>query len=126
VTIKPKARRDGLISREIGPELVVYDTRTHAAHALDGVSARIWQRCDGSASIEDLAALIESAQDEESRREIATSALAQLEDAELLEGSTGLSWRKTAMVIGAAAVMVPVVDTIFLQSAAASCSNCIP
>lgn len=44
---RPKRRDTGLIVREIGPEIVVYDLDRHRAHCLNPEAARLWQACDG-------------------------------------------------------------------------------
>jgi len=40
---------------QLDDDLVLYDTRTAEAHVLNLSAAKIWQLCDGSRSISDLA-----------------------------------------------------------------------
>src|SRR6185503_20433159 len=50
----PRARKDGLVVREMAGELLVYDRQTNKAHSLNQTAALIWKRCDGNSTIADL------------------------------------------------------------------------
>src|SRR5207253_295146 len=50
----PKARKENVITRESGDELLVYDTNRHEAHCLNRTAALIWKHCDGRTSIEQI------------------------------------------------------------------------
>jgi hypothetical protein len=50
-----KARSEGIISEQIGAELVVYDHDSQVAHCLSEASALVWKHCDGRSSCDDLA-----------------------------------------------------------------------
>ncbi|MFO1092665.1 MAG: PqqD family peptide modification chaperone [Planctomycetaceae bacterium] len=52
--MQPIARTDDLHVEEVGDELVVFDHRTHAAHALNAAAAFVWERCDGEHSLEQI------------------------------------------------------------------------
>jgi hypothetical protein len=44
---RPKRREEGLIVREVGDEVIVYDLDRHEAHCLNPEAAEIWNACDG-------------------------------------------------------------------------------
>jgi hypothetical protein len=50
----PKARKNKLIAREFGDELLVYDEDRHEAHCLNRTAALVWKHCDGRTSIEQI------------------------------------------------------------------------
>lgn len=54
-TLKPEARREGLVTKEVDGELLIYDRESDRAHCLNVAAAAIWTRCDGSTSVSDIA-----------------------------------------------------------------------
>ena len=124
--IRPRARRDGLLSKDVGDELVVYDQSNQEVHRLNRAAAVVWKHCDGVTSREELAAIVESDMQVNCGRDFVDEALARLEDAKLLEGRAGLSRGQKVMLVGAAALMLPIVDTLTAPTAAASVSGFRP
>ena len=53
--VVPQARKDGLIVRELGEEVLVYDLERHRAYCLNPMAAWVWRHCDGRTSVEALA-----------------------------------------------------------------------
>jgi hypothetical protein len=51
----PKARRDGLITKEVDGELLIYDRTRDKAHCLNGSAAAIWKLCDGQTTTHEIA-----------------------------------------------------------------------
>jgi hypothetical protein len=56
--MKPQARRNGLVVRELPDELLVYDTTQHRAHCLNRTAAVVFRHADGTRTISDLAPLV--------------------------------------------------------------------
>ena len=54
----PLARRDGLVVKTVGDEVLVYDLERARAHSLDALAAAIWRRCDGRRPVAALAAAV--------------------------------------------------------------------
>lgn len=82
----PQARRDALEIQDLGDELVIYDVRADAAHALQPIAARIWQLSDGTRDVPSLhAALATEAQFADVSVAEVWSALDGLADASLLD-----------------------------------------
>jgi hypothetical protein len=125
---KRATRVDGLLVERCEGELVVFVSATNEAHALNETASLIFEMCDGETSRAEMVAALERAglpADEA----IVDLALADLEEASLIV--TGDATRKglTRRVVirrlglsGAAIATLPVVDTIFVQSAAAATS----
>jgi hypothetical protein len=58
-TFLPKARRKGIISKEVDSEVLVYDCDRDKAHCLNGLAAAIWKRCDGRTTVGEIGASLE-------------------------------------------------------------------
>jgi hypothetical protein len=41
--------------QRVGPEAILYDRRNGRAHVLNKSAARVWELCDGSATVEQIA-----------------------------------------------------------------------
>lgn len=50
----PKARSEGIISKEVGGELLVYDCVRDLAHCLNETAAAVWNLCDGRTSVREI------------------------------------------------------------------------
>ena len=111
-------RRDGLITRQVGAETVVYDLATDRVTHLDESVATLWDALDGSTSLSRLAAATSMSM------EAAGSAVVRLADAGLVE-QTGLSRRALLARAGAVAWTVPLVS-IVAPTAAYAQSGVVP
>ena len=125
----PKARRDGVLVREIDDETVVYDIADDSAHLLNPTTARVFALADGTRSVAELATSVDA--DPEKGRALVLEAIACLEAANLLERSVdvpdGMTRRALLRRVGIAALAIPVVTTLAASPAAAaaiSTSSC--
>jgi Coenzyme PQQ synthesis protein D (PqqD) len=55
---RPLARRDGLVVKTVGGEVLVYDLERARAHSLNALAAAIWRGCDGRRPVAALAAAV--------------------------------------------------------------------
>lgn len=115
----PRARSEGIISEEVGDELVTYDQATQTAHALSKDAVSVWRRCDGHSSVEDIArrAGLERAR--------VAQALDELSGAGLVEAPQGISRRalyKRTAKLGAAALSAPLIYSVAIRPASAAAS----
>ena len=126
---RPVARTEEIIVEELDSDLIIYDTKSNRAHALNPLAARIWKHCDGQRTVSDLKDLFAA----ETPDNAVVNCLLQLKRLHLLNpGSivsgdlTALSrrqlLRKVAIGAAAAAVMVPMVTSILAPSAMATAS----
>src|SRR5262245_41272783 len=51
---KPQRRIDGLITRQMDGETLIYDLRNNKAHCLNRTAALVWDRCDGETTVEEI------------------------------------------------------------------------
>jgi hypothetical protein len=119
--MRPLARRDALLLRNVGDQLVVYDQKRQRLHVLSRSAALVWQHCDGDRDVAQLAELVGRELGTPATDELILSALQQLEAAELLSAgrqsalpAESVSRREMmSRALGglAAGVLVPVVTS---------------
>ncbi len=134
--LRPRARKKELIVRTLASgETVVYDLETHEAHCLNQTSAMVWRRCDGTTTLAEMASEITMELDEPFTEELVHVALAELDEAGLLENMplelkrTAAMTRRQAMSrIGKGALiaaLIPLITTILAPTPAAA-GSCLP
>lgn len=115
------SRRDDLILRTVGDEVVAYDKKTFEAHCLSPFAARVFEACDGSRSEKELALLVAnaaaSAYPGVSASDAVASALAELDRIGLLV-SDGTTRRQALGRIAGLAAAVPLVASILAPTSA--------
>lgn len=117
---KPLARREGLVVKEVGGEVLIFDTERDQAHCLNDTAARVWKCCDGNNDAATIASLLEKDLNVPVDEKVVWYALAQFGKDHLLEEPitlpmlmTGLNRRQMIRALGvAAAVAIPVVTSI--------------
>jgi hypothetical protein len=82
--VNPKAREEGLVTEELEDELLVYDLDRHKAHCLNSTAAVIWRRCDGKATVSEIATRLEKEMKVPVDDEVVWVALRRLGKANLL------------------------------------------
>jgi len=123
----PLARRNDLVIREVGDEVLVYDLLEHRVHCLNQHAAEVWRRCDGGTSIAEIARLMHGSSGVQASEDLVSSALDQLKMVHLLveetsarEPGSDVSRRDaiTRIALGAAVVTLPLVTSILAPTAA--------
>jgi hypothetical protein len=99
--MKPLARRDGLVIRDLGDEILVYDRERHRAHCLNSAAASVFRLCDGERGADELAAMLGAPADPRAREALAALALGQLSEAQLLADVAGAAPAATVPAEGA-------------------------
>lgn len=126
--MKPQARRDGLLVRELAEERLVYDKRQHRAHCLNRTAADVFRHADGTRTVSDLARLVAPGADPAAAEAAVHMALGRLDEAGLLEGGPPFPSRREfvrRVGLGAAILMPAVVSIIAPTPAEAAVSACI-
>jgi hypothetical protein len=109
----PLARTRGLITEELGDELLVYDLDVDRAHSLGPEATAVWKACDARTSVEGLASQLDL--------DVATVRLAleELATCELLEpraeatnGTTRRELTTRVVKAGAAVAAVPLIVSV--------------
>ena len=54
----PKTRKQNLITRDLGDELLIYDELRHRAYCLNRTAAAVWKQCNGKRSIRQISVLL--------------------------------------------------------------------
>ena len=124
----PMARRNQLVRKELGREMLVYDRNSDEAHCLNATAALVWAHCDGLTTVAEMARLLEDEMKTPVADEVVWFALEQLRKSRLLQESWArpaqmeqMSRRVMIRRLGiAAAVTVPLVTSIIAPTAAAA------
>lgn len=110
----------------------MYDLRSQRCHALNPTVAAIWEACDGTRTVPELAAACVRANDPATGQEVVWLALKQLDERGLLvepipvpEGTSRRVLLRRLALAGAATLAVPLVKSINAP-AAAQAGSCRP
>lgn len=127
--MRPVARRDGLLIRELPDELLVYDRDHHRAHCLNRTAAAVFRQADGTQNVADLARIVHPGVEPSAGAAAVRMALDELDRAGLLrEGVSpgGLSRREAVRRAAvAAAVLLPAVASVVAPTPAEAAATCV-
>lgn len=129
----PVRRTNGLVVKELQNELLIYDLERDKAHCLNHACRLVWDKCDGKATVAEVASLLENEGVSVADEAVVQYALSQLKTAHLLsdclrttEQPARVSRREVMGRIGvAAAVSLPLITSILAPTAQAQAS-CLP
>jgi hypothetical protein len=132
--LTPRARKDGLVVRELSGELLVYDRDRNKAHCLNETAALIWKQCDGQTTVPGMRDLLQDHSAAPVDEQVIWYALDQFAKDHLLEERVKrpadigrCSRRELIQRIGLAA-SIPLVVSVLAPTvfAAASCTQACP
>lgn len=122
---RPKARQEGLLVRELGEEVVVYELASHRGHCLNRTAALVWRACDGRRTVAAIAAQVGRELRAPADADLVRYTLRRLGHAGLLDSpieERTLTRREVARRIGQAALLPVVVSLLAPRpSEAATC-----
>jgi hypothetical protein len=131
--MKPRARTEGLIVRELPDELLVYDLESHQAHCLNRTAAVVFEHCDGRRSVAQIARILRRKLDVHAPADesLVWLSLERLAGARLLEereaAPAAPSRRELVRRLALVAATLPLVATVLAPTPAeAVVSTCIP
>ena len=126
--MRPRARRDGLLSRGLEGEVVVYDLERHEAHCLNPAAALVFRHSDGRTSIAEIAGRLHAELGVPVDERLVWLALEQLDEARLLERPpepAGWSRRETMRRVALGlSVLLPAVTSILVPTPAEAAVTC--
>lgn len=128
---RPRARDEGLLARDLGDEVVVYDLESHHSHWLNRTAALVWRACDGHRSVEAIPAQVGRELRRPADEDLVRYTLRRLRDARLLgrgtREATTLTRRQLARWIGHSALLPVVISLLAPKpSEAATCEAGCP
>jgi hypothetical protein len=88
--MNPLARKSDIFLENLPEEVVLYDKTNNKVHCLSKTAAVIWESCDGSRTVDDLAHFIEAKLGAPADRNLVLLALEELEKADLMEAGSGI------------------------------------
>lgn len=130
----PRARKTGLIVKEVDGEILIYDQERNQAHCLNPTAAKIWKYCDGQTTLAAAGASLSRDLDAPIDETLVQYAVDQFAADHLLETEVGmpafmipgLNRRQMVRTLGlAAAVAVPLVTSIIAPTPAQA-ATCLP
>lgn len=130
--VRPRARKERMVTQMLGDELLVYDLDRNQVHCLNRVAAYVWHQCDGARTASEIARASHRELGLPADEGIVWLALKQLNRANLLVEPIDRplqvrmeSRRQLLKRIGHVAVGLPLVATILAPTAAqaASCAG---
>ena len=132
-TRMPLARKAGLVVKEVGGELLIYDLERDQAHCLNDTAALVWKHCDGNNDAASIATVLEEKLNTSINETVIWYALSQLSKDHLLEQPIAappvfarMNRRQMIRALGVATVVaVPVVTSIVAPTPAQAVS-CLP
>ncbi len=128
--LRPQARINNLVTRELPDEELVYDLKTHQAYCLNKTAAAVWKHCDGHKTIEEIATLVQQETNVMISNAMVKVALHQLGRANLLEQRVDFLAEQPSQLrreilrrigLGAAAAL-PLITSIIAPSSAQAMS----
>jgi hypothetical protein len=131
MSAKPRARHEGLLVRDLGDEVVVYDLEAHRSHCLNETAALVLRECDGHRTVAVIAAQVGRELGGPPHEDLVRYTLRKLADARLLDQPTReaatLTRRQLARRIGQAALLPVVISLLAPKpSEAATCQAGCP
>lgn len=133
--IKPLARRNEIVTQEMGDEVLIYDLKSDKAFALNSTSSAIWQYCDGKNSISDIAQKMSVELKESVSEDLVWLALEGLKKEKLIENENeltspfvGISRRQVIRQIGTTSLIaLPIIGALVaplaIHAQSAGCST---
>ena len=126
----PRARAEGILTEEIGDDLLVYDETRDTAHRLNRTAAAVWRACDGKRTPAELVEVLRIAIGDIADEDLVLVTLDDLrgnglvEDAPERDRETMRASRRQFIrrvgTVGAAAMALPIVHSISAPEPAAA------
>jgi hypothetical protein len=85
--MRPVSKLDGILSSDVGDEVVLFDSGQNRYYVLSAVSGFVWRSADGERSREELAEMVAARFSVPESRELVELALQELTEAQLLRMS---------------------------------------
>lgn len=139
--MKPKARSEGLLSEQIGDEVVVYDQQRKHASRLNKTVALVWRQCDGNRSVPEIVEHLKKELNEVADENLVLLSLSELDSAHLLQESVNITSQQSRSsrrefvrkvgAVGVMSVLLPLITTMSVPTPAqaqspGSCFSCGP
>jgi len=130
--VKPTARKNDLVIQHLDNEVLVYDLKTNKAACLNDTAAFVWQNCDGSNAIADIAQALGRKTNSAVNDDLVWLAIDELSKHKLLEDKVpaeysvaGMSRRDVIKKIGLGTMIaLPVIATLVAPQSASAAPSC--
>lgn len=131
--VKPIARKHDLVIQQADNEVLVYDLNTNKAACLNETAAFVWQNCDGSNGIADIAQALGRKTNSDVNDDLVWLAIDELSKNKLLEEKVaaeysfaGISRRDVIKKIGLGTMIaLPIIASLVAPTAIHANSACV-
>lgn len=121
----PVSRKNNIVIQELKDEILIYDLSVNKAFCLNKTSSMIWQECDGTKSVSEIAQTLSKKLKSNMSEDIVWLALNQFKSEDLFENSfdfvtpfDGLTRREIVKKIGFASVIaLPIISSLVAPNA---------
>lgn len=126
MTNLPRSRQSDIVVQELETETLIYDLKTNKAYCLNETASIVWQRCDGTKTINEISKSLSQKLNEPMTEDVVWLALDQFKRDGLLESGqeveikfNGLNRRQMVKKVGLASMIaLPVITSVIAPSAA--------
>ncbi len=130
----PRARKSGLIVKEVDGEILIYDRERNKAHCLNPTAAKIWKHCDGETTLSDACEALARDLNTPVETSLVEYAVEQFSADHLLEADSampafmipGLNRRQMVRTLGLGALIAVPLVTSILAPTPAQAATCTP
>ncbi len=126
----PRARKDGLVIKELPNETLVYDLERDEAHCLNQTAALVWKCCDGKTTVAKMTGSLQEQLDTSVNADVVWLAIKQLQRFHLVEsydgetvGTPSVSRRNLVLKYAPAALVLPLIMSISAPTAAQAATS---
>lgn len=126
--MNPKAREEGLLTEQIGDEVVVYDQHRKRASRLNKTVALVWRQCDGSKTVSEIVEHLKRELNEVADENLVLFSLSQLDSAHLLQESLNITAQQSRTsrrdfvrkvgAVGIMSILLPLITTMSVPTPA--------
>ena len=133
MTNLPQIRMNDLVVQELDQEILIYDLKSDKAFCLNFVSAEIWKKCDGLATVQEVAEMIGKQMNIKLGEDFVWLAITDLEKNKLLREEVkrpskfeNLSRRKVLFKYALPTLVLPLISSIVAPTSVMAQSAACP
>jgi hypothetical protein len=129
----PRALRDGILTTDVGAEVVVYDSKQNRGHCLNPAAAVVWRHLDGRTTMDEMVACLRRELDRPADEDMVWLALKALDRVHLLEEPLDLPaardisrrgvLRRLGVAAGTGVALLPAISSILAPPVHAQASG---
>ena len=127
----PQARNSNLVTQKIDDGILIYDLSINKAHHLNQISSKIWEKCDGKTSFDEVTKFLKADFNIKIEPELILLAIKEFDKSDLLEDNTDkfnlkhISRREVIIKSALSAAAIPLVLSLAVPTSAQAGGRCL-